>query len=74
LGIFLQGDQRFDEDTSRYFDQVIQLAQSTFASVEIEINKTPERSILNIKWQYGQFRIFITELFSIDIRKYRYYV
>ena len=62
------------EETSRYFDQVILLSQSTFESVEFDINRTPERSILKIQARYGQFRIFVTELFSDERRKYRYYV
>lgn len=63
-----------DEKTSRYFDDLIRLAQSTFEKVEFELNSTPGRSILNIQAEYGQFRIFVTELFSDKVRKYRYYV
>lgn len=60
------------EKTSRYLDNVIRLAQSTFEQVEFETNSTPERSILNIRAEYGSYRIFVTELFSDELRKYRY--
>lgn len=63
-----------DQKTSRHFDNIIRLAQLTFEQVESEINSTPERSILNIRAEYGPYRIFVTELFSDKLRKYRYYV
>ncbi len=62
------------KETSGSFDDIIRLAQSTFEHVEFEVNSTPERSILHIQAEYGQFRIFIMELFSDKVRKYRYYV
>jgi len=63
-----------DEKTTRYFAGIIRLAQSNFEQVEFEVNSTPERSILNIRAEDGEYRIFVTELFSDKIRKYRYYV
>ncbi|MFZ5908644.1 MAG: hypothetical protein ACOYYU_01355 [Chloroflexota bacterium] len=63
-----------DEKTSRHFDRIIQLARSSFEQVRYEVNSTPERSILNLWGEQGQYRIFVTELFSDKIRKYRYYV
>ncbi|QTA91560.1 Uncharacterized protein dnm_076300 [Desulfonema magnum] len=35
---------------------------------------TPKRAILNLHAKYGSCRVFVTELFSDSIRKYRYYV
>jgi len=63
-----------DEKTSRHFANIIRLAQSSFEQVEYEVNSTPERFILNIQAEFGGYRIFVTELFSDKIRKYRYYV
>lgn len=63
-----------DEKTSRHFDSIILLAQSSFEQVEFEVNSTPERAILNLWAEHGRYRIFVTELFSDKIRKYRYYV
>jgi hypothetical protein len=40
----------------------------------VEVDVTPARSILRLQAQYGQFRIFITELLDENSRKYRYYV
>jgi len=63
-----------DEKTSRHFDSIIRLAQSSFEQVEFEVNSTPERSILNIQVEHGQYRILVTELLSDKMRRYRYYV
>ena len=45
-----------------------------FQETAIETDATPERSILRIQAKYGQYRIFVTELFSDALREYRYYV
>ena len=45
-----------------------------FGEVAIETDTTPERSILRIQAKYGQYRIFVTELFSDSLRKYQYYI
>jgi hypothetical protein len=63
-----------DEKTARHFADIILLARSVFDEVAIETDATPERSILRIQAKYGQYRIFVTELFSDSFREYRYYV
>ena len=63
-----------DEKTSRHFAEIIQLAQSVFEQVAYEIDSTPERAILRIEAEYGKYQILVTELFSDELRKYRYYV
>jgi hypothetical protein len=63
-----------DEKTSRYFAEIIQLAQSVFEQVTYEIDETPDRSILRIAAEYEKYQILVTELFSDGLRKYRYYV
>jgi len=61
-----------DKNTSEYFADVLISACSAFEDVEYHTDITPERSILQIIGKYGQYQIFITELFSDGIRKYRY--
>ena len=63
-----------DKKTSRHFAEIIELAQSVFENVVYEIHATPDRSILRINAEYGKYQILVTELFSDDVRKYRYYV
>jgi hypothetical protein len=63
-----------DEKTSRHFAEIIELAQSVFENVTYEIDSTPDRSILRIEAEHGKYKILVTELFSEEIRKYRYYV
>ena len=63
-----------DEKTSRHFAEIIQLAESTFEQITYEIDATPDRAILRIEAEYGKYQILVTELFSDDLRKYRYYV
>ncbi len=62
------------EKTSEYFANVIILAHSTFDDVEYTTDATPERTILQIHGNYGVYKVFITELLSEEIRKYRYYI
>jgi hypothetical protein len=45
-----------------------------FNQVTFEADATPERSILRLQADYGQYRIVVTELFSDTARKYSYYV
>ena len=63
-----------DEKTSRHFAEIIELAQSAFEQVTYEIDATPDRAILRIEAEYGKYQILVTELFSDELRKYRYYV
>ena len=63
-----------DEKTARYFADVIQLARSVFDEVVVEMDTTPERSILRLQADFGEYRVFVTELFSESARKYQYYV
>lgn len=57
-----------------YFADVIDLAEANFEAVQTTIDITPARRILRLQAVYGDYRIFVTELFSEDIRKYRYYI
>ncbi|MBF0121731.1 MAG: hypothetical protein HQK79_23115 [Desulfobacterales bacterium] len=63
-----------DNKTSEYFTDVIMLARSIFENFEYFTDVTPERAILQIRGEYAFYQIFITELFSDKIRKYRYYI
>ena len=63
-----------DEKTARYFADIIELARSVFDQVAVEMDTTPERSILRLQADYGPYRVFVTELFSDAVRKYQYYV
>ncbi|HKZ43137.1 MAG TPA: hypothetical protein VI753_06005 [Anaerolineales bacterium] len=63
-----------DEKASRHFAEIIELAQSVFENVVYEIDTTPNRAILRIEAEYGEYQILVTELFSDGLRKYRYYV
>ncbi|CAN2040751.1 conserved hypothetical protein [Candidatus Magnetomoraceae bacterium gMMP-15] len=63
-----------DKTASEYFDDVIKTAQDFFEHLEYNIDFTPSRAILNIRCSYDSYQIFITELFSDGLRKYRYYV
>jgi hypothetical protein len=70
----LQGHSGLDKETANHFAGIVELAQSVFEQVEYEIDSTPERAIVRIQAQYGDYRIFVTELFDDTTRKYRYYV
>ena len=63
-----------DTKVTNHFADIITLAQATFAHVEYVTDATPERAILRLQAKYGKYRVFITELFSDGVRKYRYYV
>ena len=57
-----------DRKTTDYFNDVIVLAQATFEQVEYKTDITPKRAILSLQGKYGMYQVFITELFSDDIR------
>ena len=63
-----------DPQTQYDFTDIIRQATANFSEVEYTIDTTPERSILRLQANYGQYRIFITELIDSQHRKYRYYV
>ena len=63
-----------DQEVAKHFADIIKVAQSIFEQVSCVIDETPERAILRIQAEYGEYRIFVTELFSHGIRKYRYYL
>ncbi|MBN1991542.1 MAG: hypothetical protein JW953_02480 [Anaerolineae bacterium] len=56
------------------FTNIITLAESTFEQVEYVTDFTPKRAILRLQAKYDVYRIFVTELFSDELRKYRYYI
>lgn len=61
------------EKTSRHFAKIIELAESVFENIIIEIDSTPNRAILRLEAEYGMYRILVAELFGDGMRKYRYY-
>jgi len=63
-----------DTEAKEYFANVIALSQGIFEAVQYTTDITPKRAILRLQAQYKQYRILITELFDVRIRKYRYYV
>lgn len=63
-----------DTQITDHFADIIALAQATFEQVDYTTDATPKRAILRLNAKYGQFRVFVTELFSDGLRKYRYYV
>ncbi|MCA9967369.1 MAG: hypothetical protein KC423_24140 [Anaerolineales bacterium] len=63
-----------DRDIKQYFAHVITVSSAAFTDVEYTIDETPKRSILRLQAMYGSFRLFVTELFSENRRKYRYYL
>ncbi|HLO83878.1 MAG TPA: hypothetical protein VK203_02530 [Nostocaceae cyanobacterium] len=63
-----------DTKITEYFTNIIEISQTKFQQVNSTIDITPKRAILRLEAQYGQYRILITELFSDQVRKYRYYV
>lgn len=63
-----------DQKITRHFADIITLSEAIFEQVKYVIDATPERAILRLQAEYGIYRLFITELFSENMRKYRYYV
>ena len=63
-----------DAKVTEYFADVIALAQATFEGVKYVNDVTPLRAILRLEAKYRIYRVLITELFSDEVRKYRYYV
>lgn len=63
-----------DQQTADHFAGIVRLSQTAFERVVYEIDATPQRAILRLQAQYGEYRVLITELFSEAVRKYRYYV
>jgi len=63
-----------DAEIANYFASIIELAVATFEAVQLTTDFTPKRSILRIEATYGEYRVLTTELFSDNLRKYRYYL
>ena len=63
-----------DTEITDHFADIIAFAQATFEQVDCVTDATPKRAILRLSAKYGQFRVFVTELFSDGLRKYRYYI
>ncbi len=63
-----------DSKVTEYFADVISLALANFEGVKYVNDLTPLRAILRLEAKYGIYRVLITELFSDEVRKYRYYV
>ncbi|GAK50946.1 hypothetical protein U14_02188 [Candidatus Moduliflexus flocculans] len=62
-----------DAHITKHFADIIAFAQIVFENVDHSVDMTPERAILRLTAEYGAFRIVVTELFSENLRKYRYY-
>ncbi len=63
-----------DKKASDHFAHIIKSVLNLLTQPEYDTDITPERAILHIRGQYGSCRVFITELLSDGLRKYRYYV
>ena len=63
-----------DTKTTDHFADIITFAQAAFQQVEYVVDATPKRAILRLQARYGPYRVLVTELFSGEVRKYRYYV
>ncbi|MEH1919362.1 hypothetical protein [Nostoc sp.] len=63
-----------DTKITDYFTNIVTIAQADFEQINYTTDITPKRSILRLEAQYGQYRVLITELFSDELRKYRYYI
>ncbi|MFN6513368.1 MAG: hypothetical protein RMY29_002550 [Nostoc sp. CreGUA01] len=63
-----------DTKITDYFANIVTIAQADFEEINYTIDITPKRAILRLEAQYGQYRVLITELFSDEIRKYKYYI
>lgn len=61
-------------DTTEYFDSIIESAKQLWEEIDYQIDITPKRQIFKLTANYQQHRLFITELWSEDQRKYRYYL
>jgi hypothetical protein len=58
------------KEITKHFDYLIGLARTIFSQVGFVKDMTPERSILRLRAEYGQYRIIVSELFGDDIRQY----
>ena len=63
-----------DPEIAAHFAGITDQARGFFEQVEYTPDATPERAILRLQVVHGRYRIFITELFSEGLRKYRYYI
>jgi hypothetical protein len=63
-----------DAKTKDHFAGIVALAQATLEQVEYVTDATPARAILRLQARYGPYLVFVTELFSEGVRKYRFYV
>jgi hypothetical protein len=63
-----------DRKITGYFTRIIELANIHFESVQSTIDSTPKRAILRLNAIYKTYNILVTELYSDQSFKYRYYV
>lgn len=64
-----------DQEIRDHFAEIKELTRLHLDKVHIiEEDSTPERALIRLSGRYGRYRIFITEIVSQRIRKYRYYV
>lgn len=63
-----------DATITERFAAIVNLAQMVFGTVTYHTDSTHKRALLNLQGTYGHYRVFVTELFSEERRKYRYYV
>jgi len=63
-----------DRKITDNFTRIIELANIHFNAVQSIIDTTPKRAILKLNAVYKNYKILVTELYSDDNFKYRYYV
>ncbi|GBF80806.1 hypothetical protein [Aphanothece sacrum] len=63
-----------DSKITDYFTCIVELANIHFESVQFTIDSTPKRSTLRLNAFYKNYKILVTELYSDQSFKYRYYV
>ena len=63
-----------DTNIAEHFAVIVDSARTVLGQISYRTDITPKRAILNLHGKYGMCRVFVTELFSDGIRKYRYYV
>jgi hypothetical protein len=63
-----------DRKITDNFARIIELAKIHFDAVQYVIDTTPKRAIIKLNALYKNDKILVTELYSDNIFKYRYYV
>lgn len=62
-----------DAKVTEHFADIVDSARTVFEQIAYRTDISPKRAILNLQGVFGPYRMFVTEIISDDIRKYRYY-